>query len=161
LKLKLLVAAAATVTLSIAGAAGAANGTGVTMHLVEKDAGGNFVDNKPYAKPGAHTASIGDMFVFSSTLLTRANKHAGMLYGSCIAATAGKSPTFECTGTFTLAGGDLALQTITREPDKVTHIAIVGGTGAYEGARGSITSVSRGPNSNYSDDTIHLLPRGF
>ena len=39
------------------------------------------------------------------------------------------------------------------------HIAIVGGTGAYEGARGSVTSVSRGDNSPYSDDTVHLLPK--
>ena len=161
MKLKLLVAAAAVVALCAAGAAGAAKSAGVTMHLVEKDAGGNFVDNKPYAKPGSHAASIGDMFVFSSKLLTHANKQAGMLYGSCIAATAGNDPTFECTGTFTLAGGELALQTVIRQTDKVTHIAIVGGTGAYEGARGSITSVSRGPNSPYSDDTIHLLPKGF
>jgi hypothetical protein len=161
LKITVAAAAFAAVMLCVAGAAGAAKSSGITMHLVEKDAGGNFVDNKPYAKPGTQTASIGDLFVFNSTLLTRANKQAGMLYGSCIAATAGKSPTFECTGTFTLAGGELSLQTVTREPDKVTHIAIVGGTGAYEGARGSITSVSRGPNSAYTDDTIHLLPKGF
>jgi hypothetical protein len=161
LKLKLVVAAAAAVMLCVAGAAGAAKDTGITMHLVEKDIGGNFVDNKPYAKPGSRSASIGDMFVFSSALLTRGMKHAGMLYGSCIAATAGTNPTLECTGTFSLAGGELALQTITREPDKVTHIAIVGGTGAYEGARGSITSVSRGPNSQYTDDTVHLLPKSL
>jgi hypothetical protein len=156
---KLLAAAAvaAVTALCAAGAGSAASGT--TFHLVEKDAGGNFVDNKPFAKPGTQTASIGDMFVFSSTLLTRGNKHAGTLYGSCVAATAGTRPTFECTGTFALAGGELALQTITREPDKVTHIAIVGGTGAYEGARGSVTSVSRGANSPYTDDTVHLLPK--
>jgi hypothetical protein len=41
----------------------------------------------------------------------------------------------------------------------VTHIAIVGGTGAYVGASGEIVSVSRGSNSPYSDDTIHLLPK--
>jgi len=162
LKSKLLAAAAlaAVAALSAAGAVGAARtASGTTFHLVEKDAGGNFVDNKPFAKPGTQSASIGDMFVFSSTLLTRGNKHAGMLYGSCVAATAGKNPTFECTGTFTLAGGELALQTITRESDKATHIAIVGGTGSYEGARGSITSISRGANSPFSDDTVHLLPK--
>jgi len=161
LELKLFVAAAlaAAVGLCVMGVAGAAKTSGITMHLVEKDAGGNFVDNKPYAKAGSQAASIGDMFVFSSTLLTRSNKRAGALYGSCIAATAGKNPTFECTGTFTLAGGQLELQTITRETDKTTHIGIVGGTGAYEGARGSITSVSRGENSPYTDDTVHLLPK--
>ncbi len=36
-------------------------------------------------------------------------------------------------------------------------IAVVGGTRAYEGASGSIRSVPRGPNSNYTDDTVHLI----
>jgi hypothetical protein len=34
-----------------------------------------------------------------------------------------------------------------------THIAVVGGTGVYEGVTGSVTSVSRGQNSPYTDDT--------
>jgi hypothetical protein len=46
-----------------------------------------------------------------------------------------------------------------REGDNPTNIAIVGGTGAYEGALGSIEAVSRGANSPYTDDTVHLLPR--
>jgi hypothetical protein len=41
---------------------------------------------------------------------------------------------------------------------RVTRIAIVGGTRAYVGARGEVVSVSRGENSPYSDDTVHLLP---
>ena len=36
-------------------------------------------------------------------------------------------------------------------------IAIVGGTGAYEGAAGIIRSVSRGENSNLPEDTLHIL----
>jgi hypothetical protein len=158
--LAVVAALAAVTTLCVAGVAGAAKQTpGVTFHLVEKEAGGNFVDNKPYAKGQHGPASIGDMFVFSSTLLTRNSKRAGMLYGSCIAATGGNNPIFECTGTFALAGGHLELQTITRETEKATKIGIVGGTGVYEGARGSITSISRGQNSPYSDDTVHLLPK--
>jgi len=159
LKVKLLVAAAAVVALCGAASAGAAKSSGITMHLIEKDTGFNFVDNKPYG-PG-HTASIGDMFAFSASLLTRANKHAGSLVASCIVASGGKHPTYECTGSFSLAGGQLELQTAMRDGTNPTHIAIVGGTGAYEGVRGSVTSVSRGENSPYSDDTIHLLPKGF
>lgn len=37
-----------------------------------------------------------------------------------------------------------------------SKIAIVGGTGAYEGAKGSAVSVSK-PNGNTSRDTIHLI----
>jgi hypothetical protein len=37
-----------------------------------------------------------------------------------------------------------------------TEVAIVGGTGAYRGATGYITSLSRGENSPFSDDTFHI-----
>jgi hypothetical protein len=162
LKLMLaVVAALAAVALCVAGVAGAAKQTpGITFHLIEKDGGGNFVDNKPYAKGQHGPASIGDMFVFNSALLTPAHKHAGSLYAACTVARAGAQPSFVCNGTFTLAGGQLELQTAMLEGSKVTHIGIVGGTGAYEGARGSITAVSRGENSPYTDDTVHLLPKG-
>ena len=57
-----------------------------------------------------------------------------------------------------LAGGQLSLQALTTvESNGPNTIAIVGGTKAYEGASGSIRSVPRGPNSNYSDDTVHLI----
>jgi hypothetical protein len=46
-----------------------------------------------------------------------------------------------------------------RDGTNPTNIAIVGGTGAYEGARGSIKATSRGDNSPYTDDTVHLLPK--
>jgi hypothetical protein len=68
-------------------------------------------------------------------------------------------PTFECSGTFALARGQLELQTSMRDGVNPTNIAIVGGTGAYEGALGSIKAVSRGENSPYTDDTVHLLPK--
>src|SRR5262245_38021654 len=66
---------------------------------------------------------------------------------------------FACSGTFMLAGGQLELQTSMRDGVNPTNIAIVGGTGAYEGALGSIKAVSRGENSPYTDDTVHLLPK--
>lgn len=159
--MSLAAAAFAAVMLCVVGAAGAAKSSGTTMHLVEKDVAFNFVDNKPTSTRAAHIASIGDMFAFTSSLWTRGNKRAGTLNASCIVTSGGKVPTFECTGTFSLAGGQLELQTAMREDVNPTHIAIVGGTGAYEGARGSITTVSRGQNSPYTDDTIHLLPKGF
>jgi len=150
-------AAAAVLSLCVAGVAGAAKTAGTTFRLVEKDEGFNFVDNKPTS--AKHVASIGDMFAFTSSLWTPGHKRAGSLNASCIVTSGGTHPTFECTGTFSLAGGQLELQTTMRENDHATQIAIVGGTGAYEGARGSVKSVSRGENSAYSDDTVHLLPK--
>ena len=35
---------------------------------------------------------------------------------------------------------------------------MTGGTGAYEGARGSGTNISRSANGPLSDTVIHLLP---
>src|SRR5205814_2478058 len=144
-KLKLAAAAALTAAsaLCIAGVAGAAKTSGTTFHLVEKDEGFNFVDNKPLSGK-AHIASIGDMFAFTSSLWTPGHKRAGSLNASCVVTSGGKHPIFECTGTFGLAGGQLELQTTMRENVNPTNIAIVGGTGAYEGALGSIKAVSRG-----------------
>src|SRR5262249_6781751 len=150
---------AAVIALCVAGVAGAAKQApgGVTFHLVEKDTGYNFVDNKPTSS--AHVASIGDMFAFTSSLWTPGHKRAGSLQASCVVTSGGKHPVFECTGTFNLAGGQLELQTSMRDGVNPTSIAIVGGTGAYEGALGSIKAVSRGENSPYTDDTVHLLPK--
>jgi hypothetical protein len=160
LKLALVAALAAVTALCIGGIAGAAKQTsGITFHLIEKDGGGNFVDNKPYAKGSQGQASIGDVFAFNSTLWTPAHKRAGSLYASCTAARGGAHPSMVCNGTMTLAGGQLELQTAMLEGSKTTYIGILGGTGAYEGARGSITAVSRGQNSPYTDDTVHLLPK--
>jgi purine nucleoside phosphorylase len=57
---------------------------------------------------------------------------------------------------FALKGGQIAGIALL-STSNATHIAIVGGTGAYEGVSGSILSVSRGDNTPYTDDTVHLI----
>jgi hypothetical protein len=74
-----------------------------------------------------------------------------------VVAEGGRNGALRCTGTFGLEGGELSVVASVSADSKVTRIPIVGGTGTYEAARGSIISVERGPNSPYSDDTIHLL----
>ena len=61
-----------------------------------------------------------------------------------------------CYGVFALKGGQIA-GIANLSPGRVTHIAVVGGTGVYEGVSGSILSVSRGENSPFTDDTVHLI----
>lgn len=166
MKPKLIVPAGLAALLALsavglaAGAGGAKNASGITFHLVEKDHAFNYVDNKPRGGPN-EPPSIGDMFAFTSTLWTRTNKRAGTLYATCVVASGGKNPVSSCTGTVALKGGQLELQTALRFGPGSTpqKIAIVGGTDAYEGATGMVTSVSRGENSPYSDDTVHLLPK--
>ena len=128
-----------------------------TLHLVEIDHSFNFVDNPPKIDPAKQQFSPGDAFVFSSELKTRSGKHAGWLDASCSAVTGGKNGVTECTGAFRLAGGELIASATVAGDEKVTNIAIIGGTGAYAGMRGQVRSVSvGGPDSNRSNDTIRI-----
>src|SRR6185312_14866853 len=101
---------------------------------------------------------IGDEFTFTSELLTRSGKHAGLVEATCMIARGGKNASATCSGNFLLKGGQLAVMTaIGLSGNHTDQIAIVGGTGAYEGASGSIASHSRGENSPFSDDTVHIV----
>jgi hypothetical protein len=63
-----------------------------------------------------------------------------------------------CTGVYALSEGELHLQARLAEAD--VHGSVVGGTGAYAGARGTFRSVDRPGEAggDPSDDTITLLP---
>jgi hypothetical protein len=147
---------AVSVVTGVVAAAATATGSGVTtIHLVERDTAFHVVDNPPLSgenKP----PSMGDVFAFTSELLTRSGKHAGTLHATCTVTSGGKRGVVTCFGTFGLKGGQLA-GVATLGQTKTDRIAIVGGTGIYAGARGEVISVSRGENSPFSDDTIRLL----
>jgi purine nucleoside phosphorylase len=55
-----------------------------------------------------------------------------------------------------LAGVDISGIALLSQSN-TTHVAVVGGTGVYEGVTGTVTSVSRGENTPYTDDTVHLI----
>jgi hypothetical protein len=150
----LAAAASAAVVAAVSFAAGGGSTAQVvTLHLIEKDQSFHFVDNPPLGGQNS-PPSPGDQFVFGSRLLTLAGKRAGALYATCTQASGGNQGVSECFGTFRLAGGDLqAMASIKGEPN-VTHIAVLGGTGAYAGMRGTVDSVN--VNSNTSRDTITL-----
>jgi hypothetical protein len=152
-----VVLVAATAALSATAAGTRSSSRSVTMHLVEKQIGFNFIDNPP--RQGRNAAPlIGDQFAFSSELLTKSGKHAGYIDATCMVTRGGKRGAGTCYGTFLLKGGELAgIAAINFASEGVDHIAIVGGTGAYEGVTGSIASRSRGDNSPFTDDTVHLI----
>jgi hypothetical protein len=60
----------------------------------------------------------------------------------------------QCNGTYALRDGTLAANAVIRGGEAT--IALVGGTGAYEGARGSITD--RDLPRGRTEATVHLLP---
>jgi hypothetical protein len=121
-----------------------------------EEIGFNFIDNPP--RQGRNAAPLmGDQFAFSSELLTKSGKHAGFIDATCMVTRGGQRGAGTCYGTFLLKGGQLAgIAAINFASEGVDHIAIVGGTGVYEGVTGSIASHSRGDNSPFTDDTVHL-----
>jgi hypothetical protein len=127
----------------------------VTLHLVEKQVGFNFIDNPPHQGFNSPPL-IGDEFAFTSNLQTKAGLHAGTLEATCMVTRGGQNSRGSCYGVFALKGGQIAGIALLSNSN-VTHIAVVGGTGVYEGVSGSLVSVSRGDNSPYTDDTVHLI----
>ena len=126
----------------------------VTFHVVEKSVGFNFIDNPP--RQGFNSPPlIGDQFAFTSNLITKGGAHAGTLEATCTVTRGGDHTRGPCYGVFALKGGQIA-GIANLSPGRVTHIAVVGGTGVYEGVSGSILSVSRGENGPFTDDTVHL-----
>ena len=136
-------------------ASGGKTPTGTTIHLLEDEA-------QPISVPiGRHTGlAAGDEAVYTRTLRTMQKKPIGQLNIGCVATRGGQNSISLCTGVYTFAGGTLVGTTIGRSSQgpgpNTLHIAVTGGTGRYEGARGSILSV--GSSTGFANDTIHLLP---
>ena len=128
--------------------------TGTTIKLLEDEAPSTTV------KAGHHTApAAGDESVSSRTLRTMQKKPVGQLNYDCVMTKGGLDWISICTGVYTLPGGTLVGTLVQRGPvqgPNRLHIAITGGTGRYEGARGSVLSV--GSATGLANDTIHLLP---
>ena len=133
----------------------AATKKSVTLHLVKKQVGSNFIDNPPRQGPNSPPL-MGDQFTITSDLLTKSGLHAGTLEALCTVTRGGPNPRGPCYGLFGLKGGQIAGMALLSNTN-VTHIAVVGGTGVYEGVTGSVLSVSRGENSPFTDDTVHLV----
>ena len=157
---------AAVVAASAAGIAAAATSyaspsDGRTIRLVERGGSSTIVDNAPRGNPRMRLLSAGDFWAGTMKLYADSGERAGSLEVVCTATVSGQEShtRFQCQGTVRLADGTLALAAlIERHPDKdIDHISVVGGTGAYEGARGTMTSTPRS-SGNITDDVIHLLP---
>jgi len=162
LQLLLVAAAAAIAVVAAAVAAGHAASPGDrTISLVERGGSFNFVDNPPTGSERTKLISAGDFFAGTAGLYDESGKRAGSLHIVCVATVSGKEvhAKFQCTGTVKLADGTLSLSALNerRADQDVDSISVVGGTGAYEGARGSMASTPR-PSGNVTDDVIHLLP---
>jgi Allene oxide cyclase barrel like domain len=155
------VAAAAIVGVTAAATSYAGSSDGRTIRLVERGGSSTVVDNPPTGNPQSRLLSAGDFWAGTMKLYATSGERAGSVHVVCVATVSGPETQtrFQCQGTVRLADGTLALAALVeRHPDRdVDHIAVVGGTGAYEGARGTMTSTPRS-SGNVTDDEIHLLP---
>ena len=158
--LRALAGAAAISTLAVGGAAFTSGssaeglaGQSRILHLVEKGGDLRFVDNPPRAKH-SYDFSAGDIVIVSRDLYTRKGAGAGSLRIVCVVK---DQTTQQCNGTETLSGGTLEVAGVS-SPAPSTTVAVIGGTGAYNGARGTSKSRDRKTNSNIADQTITLQP---
>jgi len=83
----------------------------------------------------------------------------GSLDARCSFTRGGQRMRGVCTGIYDLPDGEIHLSA-RLSADETTSGVVVGGSGAYLGARGTFTSVDRPgeANGDPSDDTVKLLP---
>ena len=150
---KPLIAAAAVATaLAVAvPAATHAQAPGArTLNFVEQAKGTKvvFVDN------GKHGPSAGDAIVLTIPLVDAAGAKLGTATATCTATSIPKSaePPTLCQGVFALADGDIVVSG--RVGSGADYLAVVGGTGAYAGARGTMDSTDEKTGAH---DVVTLL----
>ena len=148
--------------------AGSAQAPGATtLSLYEPATGGTFkiIDNaprSPVSNPGSkkYRFSVGDQVIFSNPVLDhKGGTRVATVY---VEGTVVKGGTFSSLKVLSRAalvftnGDQIAAQGVFSFSGADVRIAIVGGTGAYAGARGFVVSHNNADDS--SQDTITLLP---
>jgi hypothetical protein len=152
--------AAAVPALTSAQAPAPTNFAQSTFVLTEADTNDfAFLDHPPktkFGRQGPRKISNGDQLVFRSKLLDAAKTRVGALDATCMITGAGNGRFTQanaiCHATFTVPGGQLFAQVGGKPFSGTTSGGITGGTGNYEGATGSFTSVGE----ESSKDTFHV-----
>jgi hypothetical protein len=153
------VATAAVLTPTVFAQSGTPGGQTITFKELNKGSTFHFIDNPPRAKRihgFPSRISVGDRFIFTNPT-ANAEGPLGSLRATCDATHASRNfekADFVCMGAFVSKAGTMFADTADTA-GKVTTGAIVGGTGAYAGARGTFTSTEV---KGGSDDVITLLP---
>jgi Dirigent-like protein len=166
-RLPTVVAAAVATTLLVVvlASGGSAQQPGErTLMFTERNNLSTFklVDNPPRNREGVSESrfrlSLGDMLVGGSPLFDAANeRRVGRVAGTCTVIKRGSFDTagFHCATGFRLREGTIEAQGFSGFGRTAVRFAVVGGTGAYEGARGTFAGRASGRTST---DVIHLLP---
>jgi hypothetical protein len=161
----LLVPAAAVAAALVLSAGGSAQAPGERTLTLYEDASretGKLIDEAPKSpspNPGSKRfrLSPGDQLVGRTPLLDkRGGKRIGTLYGTGTVVNGNRFTNATVIGEFEFVLRDGKIVTAGTLRDQRTQtFAVVGGTGAYEGARGSQTERDIGVGGH---ETFHLLP---
>ena len=150
-------ALATAAVLAVSGAADSPGGS--TIKVVSKNCRFKLVDNAPKITKRDQNPGAGDGF----GIACRVENEAGVLQGTLDATgtitRGGKSFTGPAEGIYKLGDGEIYLMARLNSSNDTSGV-VVGGNGAYTGARGTFTSIDRPgtKGGDPSDDTITLLP---
>ncbi|MEA2169703.1 MAG: hypothetical protein QOF76_3003 [Solirubrobacteraceae bacterium] len=160
----LILGSTAVAAVTAAGGSAAARGRTVTFFEDGRSGAFVFVDNRPHSPvPNADSPkarfSLGDQATFNERLLDhRGGKPVGRVFATETVVAGSRYPrvTDSIHAIFRFADGQIIVDTVVdeRHPERV-HAAVTGGTGAYEGARGTFTTK---PGRTGNADRIELLP---
>jgi allene oxide cyclase len=104
---------------------------------------------------GAKGDSVGDLLTWANPIFDAANKtQIGTDQGYCVRVAVGKS--WECTWTTLLKGGQIMVEGPFYD-DKDSLFTIIGGTGKYAGARGSMKLHARDAKASSYQFIFELL----
>ena len=150
------VALATGAVLTVSGSAQTAGET--QIKLVTKNCAFKFVDVPPRGRGRMAPPGAGDLATLSCQLENAAGTRIGTLDSTSQFTVGGRRARGVAIGIYKLANGEIHFMA-TNTRSNVSG-SVIGGTGAYAGARGTFTAVDRPgeKDGNPSDDTITLLP---
>jgi hypothetical protein len=164
LALLLALTGCGAVPLAVMAAGGSASHPGSqTLRVALVPATEQLIDNPPRSKAGGAEPSISarDAVVVTEQALDESGRWVGTAQVHCVATRGSRNPdraTAQCAATLKLRDGDIMGAFVFRGEEPRT-VAVTGGTGAYEGARGSITFAQQKIGRKTLDQArIHLLP---
>ena len=156
---------AAATASAIAVTSGSAQAPGErTLTLVEHSVPAKdvFADVPPLATKKHPNPTPGDGFLFENTVRDASGANVGRFQARCTFLTTTKNfngSVTLCDGFYVLRDGTITgSASVIQAPKQTVQFAVTGGTGAYEGARGSGTSTNRPGRNAPIDTVIHLLP---
>ncbi len=146
----LLIAGACAIGLGLAGCGGGSSTT--TLKVVEHAE----TDTVRHIGPPKEEDSVGDVLAFANPVFDEANKEqVGTDNGSCIRTAVGKA--WECIWTLKVDEGQLTVEGPFYDGGKDSQLAITGGTGTYDEARGEMTHHARNPEEPEYDFTYEII----